>query len=74
MQSGSALNSFAIEYNPKAMAFKLGEVLGIKDTDTKQLVAKLLEYSNQELVIATLNVTKTLVSLGTQQINNIEKI
>lgn len=61
MQSGSALNPWAMEYNSKELAFKLGEALGIKTTDTKELVNKLKEFSVQEIVTATSEVTKLLV-------------
>ncbi|NP_001136104.1 carboxylesterase clade B, member 6 precursor [Nasonia vitripennis] len=60
MQSGSALNPWAMEYNPKDMAFKLGEALGIKTTDTKELVNKLREFSVHEIVTATSEVSKLL--------------
>ncbi|XP_058804192.1 juvenile hormone esterase-like [Phymastichus coffea] len=60
MQSGSALNPFALIYNPKDMAFKLGETLGIKTTDTKELVDKLRELSVQDIVTASQEVAKTM--------------
>ena len=61
MQSGSALNSWALSYNPKDMAFKLGEVLGIKTTDSAELVNKLAEFSAKELVDASKIVSQGLV-------------
>ena len=61
LQSGSALNPWALEYNPKEKAFKLGEALGIKTSDTKELVAKLKEFSVQEIVTATGEVAKIMV-------------
>lgn len=63
MQSGSALNPYAFEYNPRDIAFKLGEALGIKTTDTKELVDKLKEFSVQDIVTATQEVAKTIVRM-----------
>lgn len=61
MESGSSLNTWALEYHAKENAFKLGEALGIKTSDTKELVNKLKEYSVPELVTATTEVAKTMV-------------
>lgn len=60
-QSGSVLNTWSMTYNPKEMAFKLGEQLGIKTTDSKELMDKLKEISAKDIVAATSEVGKTLV-------------
>lgn len=64
MESGSALNPWATSYNPKEMAFKLGEVLGISTGDTKELINKLKEFTAQELVTASGEVSKTIVKIS----------
>ncbi|KAJ8676688.1 hypothetical protein QAD02_012475 [Eretmocerus hayati] len=64
MQSGSALNPWAVEYNPRAMAFKLGEALGIKTDDSKELVEKLKELPVKDLVVATGEIMKTVNSMN----------
>ena len=51
-----------MQYKPKDNAFKLGEVLGIKTTDPKALVDKLKEYTLHDIVTATQEVSKTLVT------------
>lgn len=62
MESGSALNPWAMSYSPKEMAFKLGEVLGVATSDTKELITKLKDFTVQELVTANGEVSKTLVN------------
>lgn len=61
MQSGSAMNGWAFSENPKERAFKLGEVLGVKTTDTAELMNKLTEFSAKELVDASKVVVQGLV-------------
>ena len=50
------------------MAFKLGEVLGIKTVDTKALVDKLKEYTLQDLVTASKELSKEMVRLQKSKI------
>lgn len=52
-QSGSAVNTWAISYDTRDVAFKLGEKLDIKTSDSAELVAKLAEYSPKELIDAS---------------------
>ncbi|KAF2891920.1 hypothetical protein ILUMI_14253, partial [Ignelater luminosus] len=54
-QSGSALNRWAFQFNPREMAFKLGKHFGIETTSSKQLVEKLREIDYKELQIAAFN-------------------
>ena len=61
MQSGTAFSSWALSSNPVEMAFKLGEVLGIKTTDSAELVNKLKELSPKDLVDASREMAKSLV-------------
>lgn len=52
-QSGSAVNTWAISYDARDVAFKLGEKLDIKTTDSAELVARLAEFSPKELIDAS---------------------
>lgn len=52
-QSGSAVNTWAISYDARDVAFKLGEKLDIQTTDSAELVAKLAKFSPKELIAAT---------------------
>lgn len=54
------MNPWAVTYNPKEIAFKLGEVLGVKTSDTKELVDKLKEFTLQDIVTATTEVGKSV--------------
>ncbi|XP_014476726.1 PREDICTED: esterase FE4-like [Dinoponera quadriceps] len=58
-QSGSAMNTWAISYNPRELAFKLGEQLDIETTDSGELVAKLAEFTPKELVAASEDLMNT---------------
>lgn len=60
-QSGTSLNPWVIQYKPRKVAFQLGEALGIKTTDSKELVHKLKTFSAKELMIAAEEVSKSLV-------------
>ncbi|XP_033230515.1 esterase FE4-like [Belonocnema kinseyi] len=64
MQSGSALSGWAISCNPKERAFKLGEVLGVKTTDSAELIKKLMEFSAKELVDASKVVAEGLNAMN----------
>ncbi|EFN64812.1 Esterase FE4 [Camponotus floridanus] len=58
-QSGSAVNTWAISYNPREFAFKLGDKLDIETDDSAELVSKLAEFSPKELIAASNEVMKT---------------
>jgi carboxylesterase type B len=49
-QSGSAINSWALDENPRKKAFILGEVLGCRTNDSKKLVEFLRTVSVRRLV------------------------
>jgi carboxylesterase type B len=49
-QSGSAINPWAFEENPRKKAFVLGEVLGCRTNDSNKLVEFLRTVSVQRLV------------------------
>ncbi|KYN20565.1 PREDICTED: esterase FE4-like [Trachymyrmex cornetzi] len=53
LQSGSAVNTWAISYDARDVAFKLGEKLDIETTDSAELVARLAEFSPKELIAAS---------------------
>lgn len=40
LESGTALNPWSIEENPKKRAFRLGQLLGIYTNDTGYLIGK----------------------------------
>ncbi|XP_071559330.1 esterase FE4 [Temnothorax nylanderi] len=52
-QSGSAVNTWAISYDARDVAFKLGEKLDIETSDSAELVARLAEFSPKELIAAS---------------------
>lgn len=52
-QSGSAVNTWAISYDAREVAFKLGEKLDIETSDSAELVVKLAEFSPKELIAAS---------------------
>lgn len=52
-QSGSAVNTWAISYDARETAFKLGEKLDIDTDDSAELVARLAELSPKELIAAS---------------------
>ncbi|XP_012215980.1 esterase FE4-like [Linepithema humile] len=58
-QSGSAVNTWAMSYNPREMAFKLGDKLEIETSDSAELVARLAEFSAKELITASMELIKT---------------
>ncbi|XP_066586450.1 juvenile hormone esterase-like [Prorops nasuta] len=58
MQSGLAVNSFAITYNPREMAFKLGELLDISTSDSAELVKQLSMLDAKSIITATLEMAK----------------
>ena len=58
-QSGTSLNPWVMQYNPKEIAFQLGTVLGIQTTDSKELVDKLKMFSAKELMVAAEKVSKS---------------
>ncbi|GAB1865508.1 Esterase FE4 [Camponotus japonicus] len=58
-QSGSAVNTWAISYNPREFAFKLGDKLDIETDDSAELVSRLAEFSPKELITASNEVMKT---------------
>jgi len=60
-QSGSGVNTWAMSYNPREMAFKLGDKLEIETSDSAELVARLAEFSPKELVTASMELIKTEV-------------
>lgn len=60
-QSGSAVNTWAISYNPREFAFKLGDKLDIETNDSAELVSKLAEFSPKELIAASDEIMKTEV-------------
>jgi carboxylesterase type B len=49
-QSGSAINPWAFDENPRKKAFTLGEVLGCRTNDSNKLVEFLRSVSVQRLV------------------------
>ncbi|KAL0125897.1 hypothetical protein PUN28_004753 [Cardiocondyla obscurior] len=53
LQSGSAVNTWAMAYDARDVAFKLGEKLDIETSDPVELVAKLAEFSPKELIAAS---------------------
>lgn len=55
------MNTWAISYNPRELAFKLGEKLDIETSDSAELVAKLAEFNPKELMSAADEVMKTEV-------------
>ncbi|XP_031781566.1 venom carboxylesterase-6 [Nasonia vitripennis] len=59
-QSGTSLNPWVIQYKPREVAFQLGEVLGVKPADSKELVDKLKTFSAKELMVAAEEVSKSL--------------
>ncbi|XP_012533535.1 esterase FE4 [Monomorium pharaonis] len=56
-QSGSAVNTWAMSYDAREVAFKLGEKLDIETTDSAELVARLAEFSPKELIAASDDLT-----------------
>lgn len=60
-QSGSAVNTWAISYNPRELAFQLGDKLDIETNDSAELVSKLAEFSPKELIAASDEIMKTEV-------------
>ncbi|XP_043273664.1 juvenile hormone esterase-like [Venturia canescens] len=57
-QSGAVLSTWAYSYTPKENAFALGEILGIKTSDTAELVDKLRQFTALELVDASTELSK----------------
>ncbi|XP_016907128.2 esterase FE4 [Apis cerana] len=57
-QSGTVLNPWAITYNPREQAFMLGEALGIKTTDSEELVKKLSEFHVKDIIAASGEIMK----------------
>lgn len=55
------MNTWAISYNPREFAFKLGDKLDIETDDSAELVSKLAEFSPKELIAASNEVMKTEV-------------
>lgn len=60
-QSGTVLNPWAITYNPREQAFMLGEALGIKTTDSEELVKKLSEFDVKDIIAASGEIMKKQV-------------
>ncbi|XP_054003488.1 esterase FE4-like [Hylaeus anthracinus] len=52
-ESGSAINPWAMSYNPRDQAFMLGEALGIHTTDSAELVEKLTEFHVKDIIAAS---------------------
>ncbi|XP_076173591.1 esterase E4 [Ptiloglossa arizonensis] len=52
-QSGTTINPWAISYNPRELAFMLGEALGIRTTDSAELVQKLTEFHVKDIIAAS---------------------
>ncbi|XP_033332359.2 esterase FE4 [Megalopta genalis] len=63
-QSGSMANPWALQSNPRELAFMLGEALGIKTTDSAELVQKLSEFHVKDIIAASGEVTKSLNGLN----------
>lgn len=63
-QSGSMLAPWALTTNARDHAFMLGEALGIKTTDSAELVQKLSEFHAKDLIAAADEVSKSLNGLG----------
>lgn len=55
------MNTWAISYNPREFAFKLGDKLDIETDDSAELVSKLAEFTPKELIAASNEVMKTEV-------------
>ncbi|XP_076656402.1 esterase FE4 [Halictus rubicundus] len=62
-QSGSMLPQMALQINARDHAFMLGEALGIKTTDSAELVQKLSEFHVKDIIAATDEITKSLNAL-----------
>lgn len=61
-QSGTILNPWAMTYNPRELAFKLGEALGIQTTDSEELVQKLTEFHVKDIIAASNEIMKSEVN------------
>ncbi|CAK9820725.1 Esterase FE4 [Anthophora plagiata] len=57
-ESGSILNPWAVTYNAREQAFMLGEALGIRTSDSGELVQKLSEFSANDIITATNEMSK----------------
>jgi len=60
-QSGTAVNTWAMSYRTRELAFKLGDKLGIETGDTAELVARLAGFNAKELIAASEELMKTEV-------------
>ncbi|XP_029046685.1 esterase FE4-like [Osmia bicornis bicornis] len=58
-QSGTIVNPWAMTYNPRELAFKLGEALGIQTTDSEELVQKLSEFHVKDIISASHEIMKS---------------
>nr|XP_003706284.1 PREDICTED: esterase FE4-like [Megachile rotundata] len=74
VQSGNILNPWAITYNSRELAFKLGESLGIHTTDSAELVQKLTEFHVKDIVDATIELDKTLNPLNGRLISFVPSV
>lgn len=62
LESGTVINPWSVTYNPKEHAFMLGEALGIHTTDSAELVQKLTEFHVKDIIAASNEIGKNLVS------------
>ncbi|XP_076239219.1 esterase FE4 [Calliopsis andreniformis] len=58
-ESGSVLSPWAVSYNPRELAFMLGEALGIHTTDSAELVQKLTEFHVKDIIAASEQIMKS---------------
>lgn len=60
-ESGAIINPWAVSYNPRELAFMLGEALGIHTTDSAELVQKLSEFHVKDIIAASDEIMKSQV-------------
>ena len=63
-ESGSIINPWAVSYNPRELAFMLGEALGIHTTDSAELVQKLSEFHVKDIIAASDEIMKSQNTLN----------
>ena len=63
-ESGSIINPWAMSYNPRELAFMLGEALGIHTTDSAELVQKLSEFHAKDIITASNEIMKSQNTLN----------
>lgn len=61
MQSGTSLSPWALSYEGKETAMRVAEKLGIKATDTADLVQKLAELPTHDVVKTSIELENSAV-------------